>query len=84
MRIDWRGYVVLFYVIEYRENRVALDINILVDNVDLDNAVVNVVFIRGAIVRVEFKARVGIKLFMTLIYNNKSLSFGAMVILESS
>lgn len=48
--IDWCGYVVLFYVIEYWENRVVLDINILVDNVDLDNVVVNVVFICGVIV----------------------------------
>ncbi len=54
------------------------------DNVDLDNAVANVVPTRGAIVRAEFKARVGIKLLMTLTHNNKPLPFGAMVTSESS
>ncbi|MFP1461544.1 fimbria/pilus outer membrane usher protein [Escherichia coli] len=66
------------------KNRVALDTNTLADNVDLDNAVANVVPTRGAIVRAEFKARVGIKLLMTLTHNNKPLPFGAMVALESS
>ena len=62
----------------------ALDTNTLADNVDLDNAVANVVPTRGAIVRAEFKARVGIKLLMTLTHNNKPLPFGAMVTSESS
>nr|CAA35968.1 fimD [Escherichia coli] len=78
------GYAVLPYATEYRENRVALDTNTLADNVDLDNAVANVVPTRGAIVRAEFKARVGIKLLMTLTHNNKPLPFGAMVTSESS
>ncbi|EFH2761957.1 fimbria/pilus outer membrane usher protein [Escherichia coli] len=61
-----------------------MDTNTLADNVDLDNAVANVVPTRGAIVRAEFKARVGIKLLMTLTHNNKPLPFGAMVTSESS
>ena len=36
VRTDWRGYAVLPYATEYRENRVALDTNTLADNVDLD------------------------------------------------
>lgn len=84
VRTDWRGYAVLPYATEYRENRVALDTNTTADNVDLDNAVANVVPTRGAIVRAEFKARVGIKLLMTLTHNNKPLPFGAMVTSESS
>jgi outer membrane usher protein len=47
---DWRGYAVLPYATEYRENRVALDTNSLADNVDLDDAVVSVVPTHGAIV----------------------------------
>jgi outer membrane usher protein len=43
VRTDWRGYAVLPYATEYRENRVALDTNTLADNVDLDDAVVSVV-----------------------------------------
>ncbi|VTO25968.1 outer membrane protein for export and assembly of type 1 fimbriae [Klebsiella pneumoniae] len=43
VRTDWRGYAVLPYATEYRENRIALDTNTLADNVDLDDAVVSVV-----------------------------------------
>ncbi|MCP5928555.1 fimbria/pilus outer membrane usher protein, partial [Klebsiella pneumoniae] len=45
---DWRGYAVVPYATEYRENRVALDTNTLADNVDLDDAVVSVVPTHGA------------------------------------
>ncbi|MGZ0751421.1 fimbrial biogenesis usher protein [Kluyvera sichuanensis] len=76
---DWRGYAVLPYATEYRENRVALDTNSLADNVDLDDAVVNVVPTHGAIVRAKFKTRVGMKLLMTLTYRGKLVPFGAMV-----
>lgn len=79
VRTDWRGYAVLPYATEYRENRVALDTNSLADNVDLDDAVVNVVPTHGAIVRAQFKPRVGMKLLMTLTHNGKMVPFGAMV-----
>ncbi|WP_368299461.1 fimbrial biogenesis usher protein [Kluyvera sichuanensis] len=79
VRTDWRGYAVLPYATEYRENRVALDTNSLADNVDLDDAVVNVVPTHGAIVRAKFKTRVGMKLLMTLTHRGKLVPFGAMV-----
>ncbi|ELP5717372.1 fimbrial biogenesis usher protein (plasmid) [Enterobacter asburiae] len=79
VRTDWRGYAVLPYATEYRENRVALDTNTLADNVDLDDAVVSVVPTHGAIVRADFKAHVGVKLLMTLIHQGKPVPFGAMV-----
>ena len=79
VRTDWRGYAVLPYATEYRENRVALDTNSLADNLDLDDAVVNVVPTHGAIVRAQFKPRVGMKLLMTLTHNGKMVPFGAMV-----
>jgi outer membrane usher protein len=79
VRTDWRGYAVLPYATEYRENRVALDTNTLADNVDLDDAVVSVVPTHGAIVRADFKAHVGVKLLMTLSHNGKPVPFGAMV-----
>jgi len=84
VRTDWRGYAVLPYATEYRENRVALDTNTLADNVDLDDAVATVVPTHGAIVRAEFKAHVGMKLLMTLIHNGKPVPFGAMVTSESN
>lgn len=79
VRTDWRGYAVLPYATEYRENRVALDTNSLADNVDLDDAVVNVVPTHGAIVRAKFKTRVGMKLLMTLTHRGKLVPFGAVV-----
>ncbi|EKT6875290.1 fimbrial biogenesis usher protein [Salmonella enterica] len=79
VRTDWRGYAVLPYATEYRENRVALDTNTLADNVDLDDAVVSVVPTHGAVVRADFKAHVGVKLLMTLTHNGKPVPFGAMV-----
>ncbi|MFP9230235.1 fimbrial biogenesis usher protein [Pectobacterium cacticida] len=77
VRTDWRGYAVLPFATEYRENRVALDTNSLADNVDLDDTVATVVPTHGAIVRAEFKARVGLKLLMTLTHNGKPVPFGA-------
>jgi outer membrane usher protein len=79
VRTDWRGYAVLPYATQYRENRVALDTNSLANNVDLDDAVVGVVPTRGAIVRANFQARVGVKLLMTLKKDGKPVPFGATV-----
>ena len=84
VQTDWRGYAVLPYATEYRENRVALDTNSLADNVDLDDAVVSVVPTHGAIARAEFKAHVGLKLLMSLIYNGKPVPFGALVTSDGS
>ena len=79
VRTDWRGYAVLPYATDYRENRVALDTNTLADNVDLDDAVVSVVPTHGAVVRADFKAHVGMKMLMTLTHNGKPVPFGALV-----
>lgn len=79
VRTDWRGYAVLPYATEYRENRVGLDTNTLADNVDIDDAVVSVVPTHGAIVRADFSTHVGIKLLITLIHNGKPVPFGAIV-----
>lgn len=52
--IDWCGYVILLFVIEYRENCVVFNVNFFVDNVELDEIVVIVILIYGVIVRVTF------------------------------
>lgn len=82
VKTDWRGYAVLPYASDYRENRIALNTNTLPDNVDLDDAVANVVPTHGAIVRAEFTARVGMKVLMTLMHNGKPVPFGALVSTE--
>lgn len=78
VKTDWRGYAILPFATEYRENRVALNTSSLADNVDLDDAVASVVPTHGAIVRAEFKAHVGLKLLMTLTHRGKPVPFGAI------
>ncbi|MGQ7114960.1 fimbria/pilus outer membrane usher protein, partial [Escherichia sp. TWPC-MK] len=53
---DWRGYAILPFATEYRENRVALNANSLADNVELDETVVTVIPTHGAIARATFNA----------------------------
>ncbi len=79
LHTDWRGYSLVPYASDYRENRVALDINQLDDHTDLDNVVANVVPTEGAIVRADFKARTGIRTLMTLTYNGQPLPFGSTI-----
>lgn len=76
---DWRGYAILPFATEYRENRVALNANSLADNVELDETVVTVIPTHGAIARATFNAKIGGKVLMTLKYGNKSVPFGAIV-----
>ncbi|CAK9883726.1 MAG: Outer membrane usher protein FimD [Candidatus Erwinia impunctatus] len=81
---DWRGYAVLPYASDYRENRNGLDMTSLANNVELDDSVVSVVPTHGAVVRAEFNAHVGIKVLMTLLHEGKPLPFGAVVTSEDS
>lgn len=76
---DWRGYAILPFATEYRENRVALNANSLADNVELDETVVTVIPTHGAIARATFNAQIGGKVLMTLKYGNKRIPFGAIV-----
>ncbi len=64
---DWRGYAILPFATEYRENRVALNANSLADNVELDETVVTVIPTHSAIARATFNAQIGGKVLMTLI-----------------
>ena len=77
VRTDWRGYAIQPFASEYRENRIALNTNTLPDNVDLDDAVVSVVPTRGAVVRADFKAHVGLKALLTINMNGKPVPFGS-------
>ncbi|ATA24614.1 hypothetical protein BIY26_20010 [Brenneria goodwinii] len=77
---DWRGYAVIPYASVYRANRIALDIDSLKTNTEIDNAVVNVVPTRGALVRADFRARVGGRALITLLQRDgKPVPFGAQV-----
>lgn len=76
---DFRGYAIVPYATTYRQNRMALDTNSLPDNVDIDDAVVNVVPTQGALVRARFKAQVGQRALLTISRNGKPIPFGATV-----
>ncbi|WP_320727297.1 fimbrial biogenesis usher protein [Enterobacter sp. 118C5] len=79
VKTDWRGYAIVPFATNYRKNRMALDTTTLGDKVDLDNAVVDVVPTKGALVRAKFDARVGIRALLTLLHNNEPVPFGATV-----
>lgn len=61
----------------------ALDTNTLADNVDIENTVVSVVPTHGAVVRADYKTRVGVKVLMTLMRNGKAVPFGSVVTVET-
>ncbi|MEX3137563.1 fimbrial biogenesis usher protein [Serratia ureilytica] len=79
---DSRGYAVIPYATNYRENRIALDTNSLENNVELHEPVKTVIPSRGAVVRANFKPSVGMKVLMTLNYKGKPVPFGATATAE--
>lgn len=79
VKTDWRGFAVVPFANTYRKNRIGLDTTTLGDKVDLDNAVIDVVPTRGALVRATFNAHVGIRALLTLMRDNKPVPFGATV-----
>lgn len=76
---DLRGYAVVPYATTYRLNRMALDTNSMGDDLDIDDAVTNVVPTKGALVRAEFKAHKGLRALLKLTHNGKPVPFGAVV-----
>lgn len=77
VKTDWRGYAVVPYATNYRENRIGLDTNSFSGDMDIDNAAVSVVPTRGALVLADFKTRVGSRALITLRRNNGVVPFGA-------
>ena len=65
-------------------NRMALDVNSMADDVDIDDAVVNVVPTQGALVLASFKARVGERALLTLLHNGQPVPFGATASTDAS
>lgn len=82
VRTDWRGYAVVPYATNYRENRVALSPESLDENVDISDTVKTVVPTRGAVTLANFETRMGSRALITLQNNNKPVPFGATVALQ--
>lgn len=76
---DWRGYAIKPYASAYRENRIQVDTESLDERTDVDDSVTRIVPTKGAVVRVDFKARRGYRVLMTLTYDGKPLPFGTVV-----
>lgn len=79
VKTDWRGYAIVPYASTYRQNRIAINTSTLNNHTEIDDAIVNVVPTKGAIVRAKFNAHVGVRALLTLTHNGKPLPFGASV-----
>lgn len=79
VKTDWRGYAVIPYANNYRENRIALDTRSLKEDLEVEDAVASVIPTRGALVRANFSPRNGKRVLMKLTYRGKPVPFGAVV-----
>lgn len=78
-KTDWRGYTTVSNVTPYRKNDVALMTDTIPDDVELELTNKTVIPTRGAVVRAEYVANVGLRVLMTL--NNshgQPIPFGAI------
>lgn len=82
VKTDWRGYAVLPYATSYRHNRISLNAGTMDEHVDLESTATDVVPTKGALVRAEFAAHVGLRVLFTLNHQGKPVPFGATVSLK--
>ncbi|WP_272689429.1 fimbria/pilus outer membrane usher protein [Providencia sp. PROV033] len=78
---DWRGYAVAPYLTDYNKNSIGLDPSTLPENVDLPQSNTNVYPTKGAVVKANFRTRIGYQVLMTLKQGAKSVPFGAIATL---
>ncbi|HBR1673878.1 TPA: fimbrial biogenesis outer membrane usher protein, partial [Klebsiella quasipneumoniae subsp. quasipneumoniae] len=82
---DYRGYTVASNLMPYRKNEVSLITDTLPANVELEQTVKTVVPTRGAIVRANYRASVGVRMLMTLSQRNgQVVPFGAMASVDGT
>ncbi|TNV11214.1 fimbrial biogenesis outer membrane usher protein [Buttiauxella sp. B2] len=78
VKTDFRGYTVVSNLSPYRKNDLTLNTENIPDNVDLELTTKTVVPTRGAVVRADYKANIGLRVLMTLHRaNGQSIPFGA-------
>lgn len=78
-KTDWRGYTAVSNLMPYRKNDVALMTDTLPDDVELELTNKTVIPTRGAVVRADYVANVGMRVLMTLQYRNgQPVPFGAI------
>ncbi len=82
---DYRGYTLASNLMPYRKNDVSLITETLPANVELEQTVKTVVPTRGAIVRANYLASVGVRMLMSLTQQNgQSVPFGAIASIEGA
>lgn len=78
-KTDWRGYTAVSNLTPYRKNDVALMTDTLPDDVELELTNKTVIPTRGAVVRADYVANVGMRVLMTLIHSRgQPVPFGAI------
>lgn len=78
VKTDYRGYAVIGNTTPFRKNDITLSPDMMPDDVELDLTTATVVPTRGAVVRAEYVANVGIRALMTLTQTNgQFVPFGA-------
>ncbi|MEI9481034.1 fimbria/pilus outer membrane usher protein [Enterobacter cancerogenus] len=79
VKTDYRGYTLVGTITPYRKNDIALSTETLPTNIELEQTVQTVIPTRGAIVRADYVANVGLRVLMTLTQQNgRPVPFGAM------
>lgn len=79
VKTDWRGYAVVPYATVYRYNRIALDVNSMDHNTEIENNVSSIVPTEGALVRTSFNTRIGVRAMISLQIANQTVPFGSIV-----
>ncbi len=79
VKTDYRGYAVIGNTMPFRKNDVTLSPDMMPDNVELDPTTATVIPTRGAVVRAEYVANVGLRALITLTRaNGQFVPFGAI------
>lgn len=79
-KTDWRGYSAVSSVTPFRKNDVALLTETLPDDVELEITTKTVIPTRGAVVRADYVADVGMRVLLVLHKSDgQPIPFGAMV-----
>lgn len=84
-KTDWRGYTTVSNLTVYRKNDVALRTDSLPGDVELELTNKVVIPTRGAVVRADYVANVGMRVLMTLTQaNGQPVPFGAIASIAGS
>ncbi|WP_305402584.1 fimbria/pilus outer membrane usher protein [Photobacterium leiognathi] len=80
---DKKGYAIVSFARPYQENSIEIDVDKLDDNIEIAKSVKKVVPTDGAISKVSFDLKKGVKALINVKYQGKWLPFGSSVIDEN-